>query len=56
MSNLEKMIQKKCPNGVKYVEIGDLLDYIQPGKYIVKNSKYDNNYNIKVLNTDKKFI
>lgn len=56
MSNLEKMIQKKCPNGVKYVEIGDLLDYIQPGKYIVKDTKYDNKYNIPVLTAGQTFI
>ena len=56
MSNLEKMIQKECSNGVEYIEIGSLLDYIQPGKYIVKDTKYDNKYNIPVLTAGQTFI
>jgi len=34
----------------------DLLDYEQPTKYIVKSTKYSNNYKIPVLTAGKSFI
>ncbi len=34
------MIEQLCPDGVEYVKLGEVLDYEQPGKYIVKSTKY----------------
>ena len=39
MNNFIKIIKEKCPEGVAYKEIGSVIDYIQPSKYIVKNNK-----------------
>ena len=36
--------------------LGDLLDYEQPTKYLVKNTKYDDKYGIPVLTAGKTFI
>lgn len=38
------------------VELGKLLKYEQPSKYIVKNSNYDNKYRIPVLTAGQSFI
>lgn len=37
-------------------KLGEVLDYEQPTKYIVKNANYDNNYKIPVLTAGKSFI
>lgn len=42
MKNLETLIQELCPNGVEFVKLGDVLDYEQPTKYIVKCKDYQN--------------
>ncbi len=56
MNNLVKIVKEKCPNGVEYKEIGTVIDYIQPSKYIVKNTQYNNSYNIPVLTAGQTFI
>ena len=42
--NLENLINELCPNGVAYRELNTLVDYIQPTKYIVKSTKYNDEY------------
>lgn len=37
-------------------ELGECLDYIQPTKYLVTNTDYNNSYNTPVLTAGKKFI
>ena len=37
-------------------KLGDCLDYIQPTKYIVNNTEYDNSYITPVLTAGKSFI
>lgn len=56
MSKLEKWIKKLCPNGVEYKELNTLVDYIQPTKYIVKSTKYNDEYDIPVLTPGQTFI
>jgi len=36
--------------------LGEVLDYEQPTKYIIKNTEYSNNYKIPVLTAGKTFI
>jgi type I restriction enzyme, S subunit len=36
--------------------LGDMLDYEQPTKYLVKNTEYDDKYNTPVLTAGKTFI
>lgn len=40
----------------KYVELGELLSYEQPGKYIVKSTEYNNLYQTPVLTAGQSFI
>ena len=56
MSKLEDLIQKLCPNGVEWKELGEVLDYEQPTKYIVKSTEYSDDYNIPVLTAGQSFI
>ena len=46
MSKLQELIQELCPEGVDYKKLGELLDYEQPTKYIVKSTEYDTSYDI----------
>ena len=49
MSKLEELLQELCPNGVKYMKVGDvcstITDYTAAGSFadIAKNVKYVNN-------------
>lgn len=56
MSKLNDLIKEMCPNGVEYVKLEELVDYIQPAKYIVKNTNYDIKYDVPVLTAGQTFI
>lgn len=56
MSKIEELIQELCPNGVDYINIGDLVDYEQPTKYIVNSTNYDDDFPIPVLTAGQTFI
>jgi type I restriction enzyme S subunit len=45
-----------CPDGVEYKALGDVLNYEQPSKYIVKSTDYDDSYKIPVLTAGQAFI
>jgi len=54
-------IRFKADDGSEFPEweenlLGDVLEYIQPTKYLVKDTEYDNSYNIPVLTAGKTFI
>ena len=54
-------IRFKDDNGSKYPDweekkLGDCLDYIQPTKYLVSSTEYDNSYSTPVLTAGKTFI
>ena len=53
MSRLSELIAELCPDGVEYKELGELLDYEQPSKYIVKSTDYCDNFNVPVLTAGK---
>jgi type I restriction enzyme S subunit len=51
----------KDSNGKAYPKweerrLGDVLDYIQPTKYLVESTEYDNSYSTPVLTAGKTFI
>ena len=56
MSKINDLIKELCPNGVEYVKLEELVDYIQPAKYIVKNTNYDIKYDVPVLTAGQTFI
>ncbi|OOG75439.1 restriction endonuclease subunit S [Flavobacterium sp. A45] len=50
------MSHNKLPKDWKIKKLEDLLDYIQPTKYIVKSTDYDNSYKTPVLTAGKTFV
>ncbi|MCK4019904.1 restriction endonuclease subunit S [Streptococcus suis] len=56
MNYIEKMLQDYCPNGVEWKELGEVLDYEQPTKYIVNSKDYNEEYPIPVLTAGQTFI
>ena len=53
---LADMLRRLCPNGVEYKTLGELVNYEQPGKYIVSSTKYSDEYQIPVLTAGQTFI
>ena len=47
---------EKLPKGWTIATFEDLLDYIQPTKYIVETTEYDDKYKTPVLTAGKSFI
>jgi type I restriction enzyme S subunit len=56
MSKLERLIAELCPNGVKFVPLGDVINYEQPTKYIVKSTDYNDEFNTPVLTAGQSLI
>ena len=56
MNKIEEMIKQMCPEGVKRVKLGEILDYEQPTNYIVKSTDYDDSYSVPVLTAGQSFI
>ena len=56
MTKLEQLIKELCPNGVKYLKIGEVVNYEQPSKYIVSSTDYNDAFNIPVLTAGQTFI
>lgn len=56
MSKLKELIDELCPNGVEFKRLGELLDYEQPTRYIVRSTEYDDSYKIPVLTAGQTFI
>ncbi len=56
MNKLSELIKEYCPNGVEYKKLEEYLEYEQPTKYIVKDTNYDDKYNIPVLTAGQSFI
>ena len=56
MSTIQELLRELCPNGVEHRPLGDLLDYEQPGKYIVKRTEYNDAFPTPVLTAGQSFI
>lgn len=56
MSRLEELIAELCPDGVEYKKIGELAEYEQPSKYIVKSTDYNDDFETPVLTAGQTFI
>ena len=56
MSRLEQLLSSLCPNGVEYDYLYTVMDYEQPTKYIVKDTKYDDDFKTPVLTAGQSFI
>ncbi len=56
MNKIEELIQQLCPNGVEYKDLGEVLDYEQPTKYIVESTRYHKDHETPVLTAGQTFI
>ena len=56
MSKLDELIQELCPDGLKFVSIGSVINYEQPSKYIVKSTDYNDAFSIPVLTAGQSFV
>lgn len=56
MNTIKELIEKYCPDGVEYKKLGEILDYEQPSKYIVRSTDYDDSYSTPVLTAGQSFI
>ena len=56
MSKIFDLINKLCPDGVEFRELGDVVDYTQPTDFIVVNTNYDDKFDIPVLTAGQSFI
>ncbi|MHB8657465.1 MAG: restriction endonuclease subunit S [Solirubrobacteraceae bacterium] len=53
---INELLAQLCRDGVPYKPLGTLLDYEQPGKYLVDSTAYDDSYETPVLTAGKTFI
>jgi len=56
MNNINTLIAELCSNGVEYRELGDVLNYEQPSKYIVQSTDYKDDYKTPVLTAGQSFV
>jgi len=56
MNKIEELIQQFCPEGVEYKELGEVLDYMQPTKFIVESTRYNHDLETPVLTAGQTFI
>ena len=56
MSKLEELLQTFCPDGVLSCTFGQVVNYEQPLKYIVKNTDYNDDYETPVLTAGQTFV
>lgn len=56
MRKLEELIQEFCPDGVVYKKIGEVTNYEQPSKYIVRSTDYRDEYETPVLTAGQSFV
>lgn len=63
MSKIDELINSLCPEpayrqagGVEFKELGEVVEYEQPTKYIVRSTNYDNSFETPVLTAGQSFI
>ena len=56
MSKLKELLQTFCPNCVLSCTFGQVVNYEQPLKYIVKNTDYNDDYETPVLTAGQTFV
>ena len=56
MSQIIDLINNMCTDEVKYYKLDELLDYMQPTKFIVHSTEYDDSYPTPVLTAGQSFI
>jgi type I restriction enzyme, S subunit len=55
LTRLDDLMEELSPDGVEFRPLGELLDYEQPGKYLVGTTSYNRSYAIPVLTAGQTF-
>ena len=55
-SRLDELIRELCPDGVEYKKVGNVADYEQPSKYLVKSTDYNDDFETPVLTAGQTFV
>jgi type I restriction enzyme S subunit len=53
---IDELIARLCPEGVLFRALGEVLDYEQPGKYLVQTTNYNRSLATPVLTAGQTFI
>lgn len=56
MSRLAELIVEHCPDGVDFMSLDSLIDYEQPGKYLVSSTAYRDDFATPVLTAGQTFV
>jgi len=56
MKIIEQLISENYSEDVPFKELGEILDYEQPNRYLVKSASYDDSYNTPVLTAGETFL
>ena len=56
MSRIDDLIAELCPNGVEFEELGKLLAYEQPTRYLVGSTAYNDSFATPVLTAGQTFV
>jgi type I restriction enzyme S subunit len=56
VTRIDDLIRRHCPSGVEYRALGELVDYEQPGKYLVSSAAYSAEFDTPVLTAGQTFV
>jgi len=56
MKIIEQLNSENYSEDVPFKELGEILDYEQPNRYLVKSASYDDSYNTPVLTAGETFL
>jgi len=56
VSRIDDLIRDLCPDGAEYKPLGEILNYEQPGPYLVSSKEYNLSYLTPVLTAGATFI
>lgn len=56
MTTLKQLLDHYCSENVQYVQLGEVVSYEQPTKYLVKSTDYDDAFETPVLTPGKTFL
>lgn len=56
MRHIDQLIDRLCPQGVRSMPLHDVIQYEQPGKYLVLSTNYHDEYKTPVLTAGQTFV
>lgn len=56
MRTLQQLLNQLCPEGVIFRPLSDIVDYFQPGPFLVASTNYDPGFSTPVLTAGQTFV